>query len=121
MQIDFTGTWFSGHSIAIKGSYIDKSSRIRSHHQVKLIVKSPSFNDTSINFIYRRNDAELLADLQVEYGKLPYGATIKYSSKDKNQKNTYIEIKVIDKLYWLSAKLLTRDFKLLTVELHLDK
>ncbi|CAD7080164.1 unnamed protein product [Hermetia illucens] len=120
-NIDFNGMWFSHHSIAIKGSYQDKSSRIKSNHHLKLMIQSPSFNDTAINIIYRRNEMEILFNGKAEYNKLPYGLIINYSRTGNGHYTSHIEIQFRDKSYWLSSKLQAVQPKMLHAELHLDK
>lgn len=64
-QIDFKGTWFSGHSVTIKGIYQDNSSPIKTYHHVKLVASSPHFNETNIDLRYWRDQSELSLDLEV--------------------------------------------------------
>lgn len=122
MQINLNGSWFTGHSISLKGNYKDKSSRVQSLHHLKLIVESPSFQVTSLNVVYRRNQVVLFTDVQTRYGADPYGLTVQYNENEANKNaNAEIRLKVKDKDYWLNAKLLSEQPKLLQVEIHLDK
>lgn len=42
-DLDFSGTWFSGHNISANGSYYDKSTIVITSHNLKILLKSPSF------------------------------------------------------------------------------
>lgn len=64
-QIDFKGTLFTGHSIAVKGIYADKSTSNKNSHHLKVVAKSPHFEDTYINLRYWRDEAELSFNLKV--------------------------------------------------------
>lgn len=64
----------------------------------------------------------LFADIQSRYGVDPYGLTVQYNDNEANKNaNAEIRLKVKDKDYWLNAKLLSEQPKLLQVEIHLDK
>ncbi|XP_046812149.1 apolipophorins [Lucilia cuprina] len=121
-MINLNGSWFTGHSISLKGNYKDKSSRVQSLHHLKLVVESPSFKVTSLNVVYRRNQMILFTDVQTRYGVDPYGLTVQYNGNEVNKNaNAEIRLKVKEKDYWLNAKLLSEQPKLLQVEIHLDK
>lgn len=42
-ELDFAGTWFSGHNISARGTYFDHSTFVVIHHNLKILLKSPSF------------------------------------------------------------------------------
>lgn len=42
-ELDFAGTWFSGHNISATGTYCDRSTIVVINHQLKMLLKSPSF------------------------------------------------------------------------------
>ncbi|EDW76449.2 uncharacterized protein Dwil_GK14654 [Drosophila willistoni] len=120
--IYINGSWFTGHSIAIKGNYKDRSSRVQALHHLKMIVESPSFETTSLNIVYRRNQLLIFYDLQAKYGKDPYGVTIQYAANDHNRNsNAEVRFKVKERDYWITAKVLSEQPKLLQLELHVDK
>lgn len=120
-QATVSGSWFTGHSISVKGNYKDKSSRTQSLHNMKIIVESPSFKGTTINVIYRRNQQLFSFDVQAKYDKDPYGLTIQFN-ENAAQKNSNAEIhlKLKDKDYKATASL-SEQPKSLQIEIHLDK
>ncbi|XP_030377336.1 uncharacterized protein LOC115626195 [Scaptodrosophila lebanonensis] len=121
-MIFVNGSWFTGHSIAIRGNYKDRSSRVQALHHLKMIVESPSFNATTLNIVYRRNQLLIFYDLKAKYGKDPYGLTIQYASNAHNRNsNAEIRLNVVGRDYWINAKLLSEQPKLLQVEIHMDK
>ncbi|XP_037927466.1 apolipophorins [Teleopsis dalmanni] len=120
--IFLNGSWFTGHTISIRGNYKDKSSRIQSLHQLKLLADSPSFEVTSLNLVYRRNQLVIFTDAQAKYGKDSYGLTAQHAGNANNKNwNTELRLKVIDKEYSMNAKLLSEQPKLLELEVHVDK
>ncbi|KAH8289923.1 hypothetical protein KR018_003642 [Drosophila ironensis] len=120
--IFINGTWFTGHSIAIKANYKDRSSRVQALHHLKMVVESPSFEITSLNVVYRRNQLLIFYDLQAKYGKDPYGLTIQYAANAHNRNsNAEVRLKVKERDYWINAKLLAEQPKLLQIELHIDR
>lgn len=70
LQIDFKGTLFTGHSMSVRGIYQDKSSTIKKYHHLKLVVKSPHFEDTYIKLRYWRDEAEISFNLQVKQNRV---------------------------------------------------
>ncbi|XP_032572582.1 uncharacterized protein LOC6611837 [Drosophila sechellia] len=120
--IFINGSWFTGHSVAVKANYKDRSSRVQALHHLKMIVESPSFNITSLNIIYRRKQLLIFYDIQAKYDQDPYGLTIQYASNDHNRNtNAEVRLKVKERDYWINAKLLSEQPKLLQLEIHMDK
>ncbi|TDG46759.1 hypothetical protein AWZ03_006806 [Drosophila navojoa] len=116
------GSWFTGHSIAVKGNYKDRSSRLQALLHLKMIVESPSFETTSVNMVYRRNQLLIFFDVQSKYGKDPYGLTVQYTSNAHNRNsNAEVRLKIKEKDYWINSKLLSEQPKQLQVEIHIDK
>ncbi|XP_034475095.1 uncharacterized protein LOC117782196 [Drosophila innubila] len=121
-MVFINGSWFTGHSISIKGNYKDRSSRAQALHHLKMIVESPSFELTSLNIVYRRNQLLIFSDLQAKYGKDPYGLTVQYASNAHNRNsNAEVRLKIKEKDYWINSKLLSEQPKLLQLEMHIDK
>lgn len=120
-NVDFTGTWFSGHSLAVTGLYKDRSSVIKTFHHFKLNVQSPSFKETLVDLTYSRDEAELQLDVSVMHGEHPYGITFRYSEDIEFQAVTYASVKWQEKLFYGQAQLTSRDPKKLFIEIHLDK
>ncbi|XP_017025668.1 uncharacterized protein Apoltp [Drosophila kikkawai] len=120
--IFINGSWFTGHTISIKANYKDRSSRVQALHHLKMIVESPSFELTSLNIVYRRNQLLIFYDLQAKYGKDPYGLTIHHTVNAHNRNsNAEVRLKIKERDYWVNAKLLSEELKLLHLELHIDK
>ncbi|EDW03099.1 uncharacterized protein LOC6561417 [Drosophila grimshawi] len=121
-MVFINGSWFTGHSIALKGNYKDRSSRVQSLHHLKMIVESPSFEATTLNIVYRRSQLLIFSDVQARYGKDPYGLTVQYASNAHNSNsNTEVRLKIKEKDYWINSKLLSEQPKLLQLEIHIDK
>ncbi|XP_039479409.1 uncharacterized protein LOC120443997 [Drosophila santomea] len=118
--IFINGSWFTGHSVAVKANYKDRSSRAQALHHLKMIVESPSFNVTSLNIVYRRKQLLIFYDVQAKYGQDPYGLTIQYNA-DNRDSNAEVRLKVKERDYWINAKLLSEQPKLLQLEIHMDK
>ncbi|XP_016937028.3 uncharacterized protein Apoltp [Drosophila suzukii] len=120
--IFINGSWFTGHSVALKANYKDRSSRVQALHHLKMIVESPSFNITSLNIVYRRNQLLIFYDIQAKYDQDPYGLTIQYAANAHNRNsNAEVRLKVKERDYWVNAKLLSEQPKLLQLEFHIDK
>ncbi|XP_005177435.1 apolipophorins [Musca domestica] len=120
-QVNLSGSWFTGHSVSVKGNYKDKSSRVQALHNAKIIVESPSFKPTTINVVYRRNQQLFTFDVQSKYDKDPYALTVQYNENAANKNsNGEVRLKLKDKEYWAIAKL-SEQPKSLQVEIHLDK
>jgi len=87
-----------------------------------MIVESPSFNITSLNIVYRRNQLLIFYDIQAKYDQDPYGLTIQYAANAHNRNsNAEVRLKVKERDYWVNAKLLSEQPKLLQLEFHIDK
>ncbi|XP_055638867.1 uncharacterized protein LOC129776937 isoform X2 [Toxorhynchites rutilus septentrionalis] len=118
---DITGMWFSGHSITINGWYEDRSSFIKTYHHIKMDAQSPSFGDLTADVKYVRDEIEYKLEANAEYGKQPYGITVKHSRELENGTNTYAGFKWRDSLYWVSAVMNSAPIKQLVLEVHIDK
>lgn len=120
-QLKIEGTWFTGHSISIYGTYDDKSTSQESRHQLKLLVKSPHFNETTILGRYLRNETIMTIETNVEYGGDPYGLILRHNHVAMYDQSFYGELKVLDKYYWISARLSEDQFRKISIDLHIDK
>ncbi|XP_062546026.1 uncharacterized protein LOC134212310 [Armigeres subalbatus] len=118
---DFNGMWFSGHTIIVNGWYQDRSSFIKSYHHAKLEARSPSFGDVTADVKYVRDEIEFKLDLHAEYGKQPYGLTIKHILDEENGTNTYAGFQWRESLYSFSALMKAAPIKELVIELHIDR
>lgn len=120
-QINVQATWFTGHSITIYGTYDDKSSVQESRHQLKLVVKSPHFNETAILARYLLTETEMKAEINVDYGQNPYGIVIGHNHVSFYEQSFYGELKILEKRYWINARLSDENFRKLSIELHIDR
>lgn len=115
-------TWFTGHSIAMMGTYDDKSATQESlHYQLKLSVTSPHFNETTILARYLLNDTTMKIEVNVDYGNAPYGIILGRNFVGFYSQSVYGELKVLDKRYWISARLSEENFRKLSIDLHIDR
>ena len=48
LQIELSGTWFSGHTFNAKGLYQDRTTSKVTSHNLKFRIQSPSFNEIGI-------------------------------------------------------------------------
>ncbi|XP_066586148.1 uncharacterized protein Apoltp [Prorops nasuta] len=73
----FAGTWFSGHNITARGTYLDKSTAVVTNHNLKLILKSPSFvQDVLVALRLEKGPNDFETSLQVEQVDLQKHALI---------------------------------------------
>ncbi|KAG8042041.1 hypothetical protein G9C98_000032 [Cotesia typhae] len=123
-DLDFAGTWFSGHNATIRGTYADRSvitseRRILSHN-LKLILRSPSLSqDILFNCKYYRDHVDTKLDVVVEYLDADKYA-IKYQNSiiSLTRFLTYAEARFKNNVYAVTANIdVEREVRL---ELHLD-
>jgi hypothetical protein len=67
LQIELSGTWFSGHTFTAKGLYQDRTTTKVTSHNLKFLIKSPSFNEIGILCKILNDDKEFKIDFQVKY------------------------------------------------------
>lgn len=114
------GAWFTGQSIKIDGIYEDKSSLAESSHHLKLVVRSPHFNETNIVAIYIFNDTGLVVDTSVQYGIDPYGLVLKHAHVTSDEQSVYGEVKIRQRVYSLNANMNNKISKRISIDLHID-
>lgn len=119
-EIDFIGTWFSGHNITIKGMYQDSSTYAVTSHSLKLVSRSQLFHDIHLTGKLHMSDEEYKLDGQVEYDSIKYGTVLRHFSQQSAVIETYVEIFFNTSTYSLLNIIDTirRHAKL---ELHLDQ
>jgi hypothetical protein len=66
LQIELSGTWFSGHTFTAKGLYQDRTTAKITSHNLKMLIKSPSFNEIAVLCKIVNDDKELKVDFQVK-------------------------------------------------------
>lgn len=67
------------------------------------------------------NQAEMKVEINVDYGESPYGITIAHNHLNVYEQSFYGELKILEKLYWVNARLSNQDFRKLSIDLHIDR
>lgn len=114
------GAWFTGQSIKIDGIYEDKSSLSEASHHLKLVVRSPHFNETNIVAVYILNDTALVVDTRVQYGIDLYGLMVKHAHVSLDEHSVYGEVRIRQRIYSLSANMNSKISKRISIDLHID-
>lgn len=120
-ELEFSGTWFNGHNMTARGSYIDRSSAAVINHHLKMILKSPSFvSPILLNCQMYQNHSDLRMSLyaeQLDHDK--YAFVLNHTVLSPTNLVSYVEAKYRNNLYSVMASIDTsREIRL---ELHLDK
>ncbi|XP_070169221.1 uncharacterized protein Apoltp isoform X2 [Polyergus mexicanus] len=120
-ELDFSGTWFSGHNITARGAYSDRSSAVIINHHLKLIFKSPSFvTPILLNCYLYQNHSDLRVSLyaeQIDYDK--YAFVLNHTMLSTTSIMSYVEARYRGNVYSAMTNIdTTREIRL---ELHLDK
>lgn len=120
-ELDFSGTWFSGHNITARGAYSDRSSAVIINHHLKMIFKSPSFvTPILLNCYLYQNHSDLRVSLyaeQIDYDK--YAFVLNHTMLSTTSIMSYIEARYRGNVYSAMTNIdTTREIRL---ELHLDK
>ncbi|XP_012252389.2 uncharacterized protein LOC105683963 [Athalia rosae] len=120
-DLNLAGTWFSGHNITARGTYVDSSTLSVLDQSVKLLLKSPSFpTDVIVNCKVYDDASDLRIDLQMEQIDLDkYALIIKHSTLTLTQFSSYFECRYKSNVYTLLANVdKEREAR---VEMHLDR
>lgn len=120
-ELDFSGTWFSGHNMTARGAYSDRSSAAIINQHLKMILKSPSFvNSILLNCHLYQNHTDLRVNLyaeQLDYDK--YAFVLNHTMLSTINIMSYIEARYRGNVYSAMTNVdITREIRL---ELHLDK
>lgn len=120
-ELDFSGTWFSGHNMTARGAYSDRSSAAIINHHLKMIFKSPSFvSPILLNCHLYQNHSDLRVNLyaeQLDYDK--YAFVLNHTTLSTTSVMLYIEARYRGNVYTAMTNVdITREIRL---ELHLDK
>ncbi|XP_015122764.1 uncharacterized protein LOC107045138 [Diachasma alloeum] len=128
-DIDFAGTWFSGHNVTMRGTYADRSSgvpgltgapRIVSHN-LKLLVRSPNLErDILINCKLYRDLTDVKLDVNVEYLDADkYALKFEHSEVHLGKFTTCAEARYRNNVYAVTANVdVQREIRM---EIHLDR
>nr|XP_003701542.2 PREDICTED: uncharacterized protein LOC100880818 isoform X1 [Megachile rotundata] len=120
-ELDFTGTWFSGHNLTARGTYSDRSVATVVSHSLKLILKSPSFvNDVLVNCKFYRNYSDVRIGLyaeQVDHDR--YAFILNHTVLSPTDFTTYVEGRYKGNVYSVMTDVnVEREVRM---EIHLDK
>ncbi|XP_034937258.1 uncharacterized protein Apoltp [Chelonus insularis] len=123
-DLDFAGTWFSGHNATIRGTYVDKLIVIKDHrvitNSLKLLFRSPSLaRDILFNYKFYRDHIDTKFDISVEYLDADkYALAIHHSVISAVKFISYAEARCRGGVYTVTAAVdVEREVRL---ELHLD-
>ncbi|XP_012280436.1 uncharacterized protein LOC105699757 [Orussus abietinus] len=119
-ELDFAGTWFSGHNVTIRGTYSDRSSAAIVNHVLKLLLKSPSFTkDVIVNCKLYNDASDLKIDLYMEQLDMDkYALVLKHTTISPTRLVTYLEGRYKNSLYTIMTNIdLQREAR---AEIHLD-
>lgn len=120
-DLEFSGTWFSGHNMTARGAYSDRSSAVIVNHHLKMILKSPSFiSPILLNCQLYQNHSDLKVSLyaeQLEHDK--YAFVLNHTVLSTTSLMSYVEARYRSNVYSAMTNVdTTREIR---VELHLDK
>lgn len=120
-ELEFSGTWFSGHNMTARGSYADRSSLAVINHHLKMILKSPSLvSPILLNCQMYQNHSDLRVSLyaeQLDHDK--YAFVLNHTVLSPTSLMSYVEAKYRNNVYSVMTSVdTTREIRL---ELHLDK
>lgn len=66
-------------------------------------------------------EQEMKIEINLDYGENPYGIIIGHNHVSFYEQSFYSELKVLEKRYWISARLSDEHFRKLSIDLHLDR
>ncbi|EGI63145.1 Apolipophorin [Acromyrmex echinatior] len=120
-DLEFSGTWFSGHNMTARGAYSDRSSAVIVNHHMKMIFKSPSFvTPILLNCHLYQDHSDLKISLyaeQLDYDK--YAFVLNHTMLSATNLMSYVEARYRGNVYSAMTNVdTTREIR---VELHLDK
>ncbi|XP_011308401.1 uncharacterized protein Apoltp isoform X2 [Fopius arisanus] len=128
-DIDFAGTWFSGHNGTIRGTYADRSSGVPGmagaprivSHSLKLLVRSPSLErDVLINCKLYRDLIDVKLDVNVEYLDADkYAIMFEHSQVHLGKFTTSAEARYKNNVYGVTANFDVQGE--IRMEIHLDR
>ncbi|CAL7937265.1 unnamed protein product [Xylocopa violacea] len=120
-DLDFSGTWFSGHNATARGSYSDRSVGTVFSHSLKLNLKSPSFaNDLLINCKLYRNYSDIRANLNVEQlGGDRYAFILNHTVASPVNFLSYVEGRYKGNVYSVMTEVDAK--REIRMEIHLDE
>lgn len=120
-ELDFSGTWFSGHNITARGAYSDRSAASVINHHLKMVLKSPSFvNLILLNCFLYQNHSDLRINLYAEQPDFDkYAFMLNHTVLSATSLMSFVEARYRGNVYSVTTNVdTTREIRL---ELHLDK
>ncbi|EFN78662.1 Apolipophorins [Harpegnathos saltator] len=120
-ELDFSGTWFSGHNFTARGAYSDRSIAAMMNHHLKMILKSPSFaNLILVNCYLYQDHSDLKISLYAEQPDFDkYAFMLNHTVLSATNLMSYVEARYRGNVYSVMTNVdTTREIRL---ELHLDK
>ncbi|GLH12107.1 Apolipophorins, partial [Gryllus bimaculatus] len=120
-NIDVTASWFSGHTVTAKGLYQDKSTHKASSHNVKLLLKSPSFEEIAASYKYLRDETEFKVELTADHAKDKYYIILKHANPQPSDYETSIELRIKSQVYSLLTVVSLLEHRQITAQLHIDR
>ncbi|XP_025074116.1 uncharacterized protein LOC105427375 [Pogonomyrmex barbatus] len=120
-ELEFSGTWFSGHNMTARGAYSDRSLAVIVNHHLKMIFKSPSFvSPILLNCQLYQNHSDIRINLygeQQDFDK--YALVLNHTALSATNLMSYVEARYRGNVYSVMTNVdVTREIR---VELHLDK
>ncbi|XP_024085563.1 apolipophorins [Cimex lectularius] len=119
-DLDIFGRWFSGHTINMKGSYMDKTTNLVTNHNFKVLARSDLFNDILLIGRYLDSEMDYKTDLQAEHNKIKYGLSINHSIKSPGYYQSIVEL-LYNRMSYTLTSYLDSINKKANIELHLDR
>lgn len=120
-ELDFSGTWFSGHNITARGAYSDRSVAAVMNHHLKMVLKSPSFaNMILLNCHLYQDHSDLKIILYAEQPDFDkYAFILNHTVLSETSLMSYVEARYRGNVYSMTTNVdITREIRL---ELHMDK
>lgn len=119
-DIDFSGTWFSGHNVTIRGTYADRSTAVIISHSLKMVLTSPSLRrDILLNCKLYHDMVNLKIALYLEHLDLEkYALVIEHSTISPTKLISYAEGRYKSNVYTMTTNVDTE--REIRMELHLD-
>ena len=120
-DLDFSGTWFSGHNITVRGTYSDRSTMSITNHNLKLLMKSPSFaREIILNCKFYYDVTNLRIGLFMEQMDMDkYALILNHTALSLGRLSTFIEGRYKNNVYSVLTKVDTN--REIRVEMHLDQ
>ncbi|KAK4871887.1 hypothetical protein RN001_016011 [Aquatica leii] len=120
-DVDLNVSWFSGHTVNVRGIYQDKSTLKTSNHHLKVIIRSPSFSYIEADSQFYQDDVEFKIDVKANQNKNEYALYYKHSVFSLLDISTEGKIKYNNQVYSVTSSMNLRDRKQILLELHLDQ